>query len=304
MKKTFQHIAILAFISFLTACSDDNSLDVIVDGDGVNSVLQERTVSIVESEQFDTSSGNSIRTAVSYLENGKTQESLNYREGTLELRVVYEYNSLGLVNRVLYFDGNNTSLSNRDYSIVYDAQRRVRNIVYANHIVEFTYNADNTVTRRAFDSANPEISTATYYMNDNNQVTRFETSFSSTTFEFEYVNNKLVGAAMDTGFSNVDVEYGYDDFQETRGFTYHKFYKNMFGQANNAVFTSERSIENMISLYYGEENPSMLAYYIDNPLQELVTQFVYTRDAENYVTEFDMIANGSLYTRIKITYED
>lgn len=306
MKKTKLFISTLLFVSLFSACSDDNSAGTIGDiNGGINEIIPERNLSLLESEQFDTSSGNLIASSTSFFENGKLKEILNYQDGSLWLKVIYEYNSQGLVNRVLHFDGSNTSLSNRDFSVLYDVQGRVRTIDYANYISEFTYNStDNTISRRTFDSSNPNLSLATYYLNDNNQITRFENSLQSSTVEFEYVNNKLSSGTLNLSSSPIEVDYGYDDFQDARGFSYHKLYKSMYGTPNNSVFTSERSIENMISLFYGEENPSLVAYYASNPTQEVVTHFVYTRDAENYVTEFDMVTNGSLYSRVNITYED
>lgn len=306
MKKLYPFISLVFFVSFLTACSDENSLENLEDTNAfLDSVVSERTISTIESERFDTSSGQLTQSGISYLENGKIVEVLNYQDDVLDSRIVYEYNDRGLVKRVSNFDGNNSPLPSRDFSIVYDTQARVRNIVYMNHIVEFTYNeVDKTVTRRSFDSSNPNLATATYFLNDENKIVRFESSLSDSSYEFEYIGGKLTGATSSGGYGNIEVNYDYTSSQETKGFNYPKFYRAMYGAPNNSVFTSQRSIENMISLFYGEENPSLIAYYIDQPLQTLETRFEYTLDTENYVTQFEMIANGNLYARIKITYED
>ena len=305
MKKVYQLMTLMLFASLFLACSEDNTLIGDTE-DAINASIPERAISIIESEQFNNYSANPIRSATSFIEDGKIMEVLNYDNDVLDWRVIYEYNSQGLLKRVSNFDGNNTPLLSRDFSIVYDEQNRIRNIVYENRIFEFTYNSiDQTITRRAFNSSNPNLSTATYSLNENGQILRFESSYSNILYVFEYINGKLMGATRTGGgFSNLEVDYDYDTSQETKGFNYHKMYKAMYGSPINAVLASERSIENMISLYYGEENPSLLAYYIEQPSQELITRFEYTRDEQNYVTEFEMIANGSLYSRIKITYED
>ena len=305
MKKVYQLMTLMLFASLFLACSEDNTLIGDTE-DAINASIPERAISIIESEQFNNYSANPIRSATSFIEDGKIMEVLNYDNDVLDWRVIYEYNSQGLLKRVSNFDGNNTPLLSRDFSIVYDEQNRIRNIVYENRIFEFTYNSiDQTITRRAFNSSNPNLSTATYSLNENGQILRFESSYSNILYVFEYINGKLMGATRTGGgFSNLEVDYDYDTSQETKGFNYHRMYKAMYGSPINAVLASERSIENMISLYYGEENPSLLAYYIEQPSQELITRFEYTRDEQNYVTEFEMIANGSLYSRIKITYED
>ena len=78
----------------------------------------------------------------------------------------------------------------------------------------------------------------------------------------------------------------------------------MFGNANNAIFASTRSIENMIALYYGELNPTLVRYNGNQQVNTLESTFHYLRDEEDYVTEYDLNVNGNLYCNVTLTYED
>ena len=298
MKKTLYLIAIF---TFLISCSEDDTTPVDL-GDGLGQ-LTERNLTKIESQYYDTSSGTSTNLGVAFLENGKIKEALSYEDNILTKKVIYEYNSDGLVDHVLNFDGSNTPLTSADYTILYDPQNRVTNIISLNHIVEFTYNSNNTITRTLSDSSNQNLATGTYSINQNGKIYKY-VSGGHWVFDFEYINDQVMSGTMDIGSSVINLEYDYDNVPESKGFSYHKLYKDMFGSANNAIFTSNRSIENMIALYYGESNPTLVAYYIPQQNSQLVTTFHYLRDEENYITEYDLIANGSLYCQVKLTYED
>lgn len=297
MKKTLYLIAIF---TFLISCSEDEMNSIDIDGVGE---LTERNLTKIESQYYDTSSGVSANLGVTLLENGKIKEALSYENNILTKKYIYEYNSDGLVDQVLHFDGNNSSLADEDYTILYDPQNRISNIMYSNHTVEFVYNTDNTITRIASDATNSNLSTGIYSLNQNGKINKY-VSGNNWIFDFEYVNDQVMSGTMNVGSTLVDVEYDYETISESKGYSYHKLFKDMFGSANNAIFTSNRSIENMIALFYGESNPTLVKYSSTQQGSILESTFHYLRDEENYVTEYDLIANGNLYCQVKLTYED
>lgn len=300
MKKNFYLIGIFAFILSLSSCSEA-TISELTDDSTIGST--ERGISSIESQFYDTSSGIASVKTIGTLENGKVVSSSSYEGGILTQRTELEYGSNGLFSAIRYFDGNNAPLLNQDYSVLYDDQDRVTRVTSQYSITEYSYNTNNTIKALITILSTQQEQEATFVLNEDGKILNFNNS-EGHSIEFTYAEGRPVKAVVDHGGFGFEVDYGYDDTAHSKGYSSHDYYTKMYGSGINASLISKRPLENMFSLFSVEENTSLVRYFIPSQNVEVRSDFMYVRDAENYVTGYDLIADGSLYCRVSVTYED
>jgi hypothetical protein len=78
----------------------------------------------------------------------------------------------------------------------------------------------------------------------------------------------------------------------------------MFGNTNNVIFTTLRSMESEVSLYNDEFYTSKIEYFNGQSNSILTNDFTYSIDSEGYTSHYELHSNGIIYSSAEFTYED
>lgn len=299
MKKKF---AILLFVTVLFSCSDTLENIDTIDPASIDKEL------IKINTKFYDNQGNIESTTESLLESGKLISSRGHDISTnLQNKFVWEYNSDGLCNAIKFFDNNNAPVLEREILIEYDQQNRVSRISEWNRVRNFTYNANNTISQATTFIDSQITFNTTYFLNNNGQINKyiFDNNTSTRTVEFSYVNDRITNAVIEYGGSNsVDVNYEYNDGILPKGYSLKNIMNNMFGNTNNVIFTTLRSMESEIPLYNDEFYTSKIEYFNGQSNSILKNDFMYSVDSEGYTSQYKLHSNGVLHSSAEFTYED
>lgn len=297
MKKILYLFALLLIV---TACSDENDLGIV---DGQVFEIQKRIVKL-ESQYYNTTTGAATFKTVSTFSGERIISGAEYENNELTKTSTYSYGANGLLSDFDSYNPSGILIPEESYSIIYDDQNRIATINRYYKNCEYTYNANNTISVISTNNFTQVTAESTYFLNDEGKIIRLDNP-SGTYAEFTYENGRPVSAVLNMGSGLVDVRYDYDLTQETKGYSSYRMFIAMYGNPINSVLATNRPIENMFSLITVEENTTLVGYYLNQPqLQQLVSDFVYVRDEDNYITEYDLIANNDLYCRVTILYED